>query len=139
MPVAGQAVQAAIADGRDAHDGRLRAQGPATACDGGVGHVARRRRCGQGRTQLVQVLASLQVDELGQGETGALDGLSRSARHGEEEGPVGPRDLSVLRPVDDHDADRVVGDNHRDDGQGAEPTRFDGGQDVGALVVEVHE
>ncbi len=123
-PLLARQSRPAIARGRDAHDGRLRTQRPATARDGGVGHVARRRRCGQGRTQLVQVLASLQVDELGQGETGTLDGLSRSARHGEEEGPVGPRDLSVLRPVDDHDADRVVGDNHRDDGQGAEPTRF---------------
>ena len=51
----------------------------------------------------------------------------------------GPGDLSVLGPMDDDDADGVIGDDHGDDGQGAEPARFDGGQDVGALVFELVE
>ena len=139
MPTAGQTGQATVADGRDAHDGRLGTERPPPTGDGGMGHVARRGGGGQGRAQLVQVLAPFQVDELGQGEAGAFDGLRRGARHGEKEGPIRPRDLPVLGPVDDDDADGVVGNDHGDDGQGAEPARFDRSQDVGALVLELVE
>ena len=120
-----------------AHHRRLRAQGTPAAGDGRMGHVARRRGGGQRRAELVQMLAALQVDELGQGQPGPLDGLRRGAGDGEEEGPVGLGDLTVVVPVHDDGADRVVGDDQRDDGEGPEPFRLEGRVDVGSLALQV--
>ena len=121
MAAAGQAGQAALAGGGDAHHGGLRAQSPPAARDGRVGHVAGRRGGGQRRAELVQVLAALQVDELGEGQPGPLDRLGRRAGDGEEEGPVGLGDLAVVVPVHDDRADGVVGHDQGDDGQCPEP------------------
>ena len=125
MPAAGQTGQSTLASGRDAHDGGLCAQSPAAARNGSMGHVAGRRGCGQGRAQLVQMLTSLQVDELGQGEPGPLDCLSRRAGDGEEEGPIGLGDLTVVLPVHHDRTDGVVGHHKRDDGEGPEPVRIE--------------
>ena len=92
--------------------------------NGRMGHVAGRRGRSQGRAELVQVLTALQVDELGQGKPGPLDRLGRRARDGEEEGPIGLGDLSVVVPVHHDGADGVVGHDERDDGEGPEPVRI---------------
>ena len=126
MAAAGQAGQAALARGRDAHHGRLRAQRAPATGDGRMGHVARRRGRGQRRAELMEMLTALQVDELGQGEAGPLDGLGRRAGDGEEEGPVGLGDLTVVVPVHHHGADGAVGHDQRDDGEGPEAVRIDG-------------
>ena len=125
MSAAGQAGQATLAGGRDAHDGGLCAESPPAARNGGMGDVAGRRGCSQGRAELVQVLTPLQVDELGQGEPGTLDCLGCRARDGEEKGPIGLGDLAVVVPVHDHGADGAVGHDERDDGEGPEAVRIE--------------
>ena len=125
MSAAGQTGQTALASDGDAHHGGLCAKCTAAARNGRMGHVAGRRGRSQRRAELVQVLTALQVDELGQGEPGPLDRLGRRAGDGEEEGPIGLGDLSVVVPVHDDGADGVVGHDERDDGEGPEPVRIE--------------
>ncbi len=137
MAAAGQAGQATFAEGGDAYHGGVRPQGASTAGDGCMGDVAGCRGGGQGRAELMEVLAAFQVDELGQCEPGSLDRLGRGARDGEEEGPIGFGDLTVVVPVHDDRSDGVVRDDQGDDGEGPEPGRAEGRGDVGALPLQV--
>ncbi len=137
MAAAGQAGQAAFAEGGDAYHGGVRPQSTTAAGDGRVGDVPGCRRGGQGRAELVQVLAAFQVDELGERQPGPFDRLRRSAGDGEEEGPVRFGDLTVVVPVDDHRSDGVIRDDQGDDGEGPEPVRAEGREDVGALALQV--
>ena len=139
MPAAGQARQGALSRRRDAHDGGLRPQGTPPARNGGVGDITRRGRGGQGRTELVQVLAALEVDEFGQREASSLDGLRRGAGDREEEALVGIRDLAVVVPVHDDHPDGVIGHHEGHDGQGPEPVRFQRRVDVGTQPPKVLE
>ena len=136
MAAAGEAGQAALADGGDAHHGGLRTQGSPAAGDGRMGDVAGRRGRGQGRAELVQVLTAFQVDELRQGQPGPLDRLGRGGGDGEEKGPVGLGYLTVVVPVHDDRPDGVVRHDQGDDGQRPEPVGVEP-MDVGALALEV--
>ena len=83
------------------------------------------------------MLAALQVDEIGERQPGALDGLRRRPRDGEEEGPVGLGDLTVVVPVDHHRSDGVVGHDQGDDGKCPEAFRPEGRVDVGSIACQV--
>ena len=88
MPAARQAGQRALTGDGDPHDGGLRAEGPPGLGDGGVRDITGRRGRGEGRAQPVEVLGPFEVDELGQGQAGALDGLGTRAGDGEEKAAV---------------------------------------------------
>ena len=137
VPTAGQAGQAARRAGRDPHHRGLRTQGAPATGDGGMGHVARCGGCGQRRAQLMQMLAALQVDELGESEPGSLHGLGRRARNGEQERPVGLGNPSVALPVHHHGTDGAVGHHERNDGQRTETAWIEGRVDVGAIALQV--
>ncbi len=137
VAAAGQTGQTALASGRDAHHRGLCTQRPSATGDGRMGHIAGRRGRSQRRTELVQMLAALQVDELGEGEPGPLDGLGSSTGDGEEERPVGLGDLTFVVPVHHHGTDGVVGHDEGDDRERTEPIRVEGRVDIGAIALEV--
>ena len=87
----------------------------------------------------MEVLAALQVDELGEGEAGPLHGLGRGAGDREEEGPIRLGDLTIVVPVHDDGTDGVVGHDERNDGEGTEAVRVDGRVDVGPIAQEVFD
>ena len=138
VPAAGQARQGALAGCRDANDGRVRSQRASAARDRRVGDIAGRGGGGQGRAELVQVLAAFQVDELGQREARALHGLGGGTGDGEEETLVGIRDRAVVVPVHHDRTDGVIGHDQWHDGQGTE-ARVDGGGEVGPLPPQIVE
>ncbi len=123
MPTARKAGELPLACGRDPDHCGLRPEGAPAAGNGSMGHVAGRGCCGQCGAELVQMLAPLQVDEFGQCQAGPLDSLGGRAGDGEEKTSIGLGDLAIVAPVNDDDADRVIGDDQRDDGQATEAAR----------------
>jgi hypothetical protein len=67
VTAARDAPQRALASDGHPHNGGLGTERPASAGDGSVCNVAGRRRSGKGRTQLVEMLVSFEVDEFGEG------------------------------------------------------------------------
>ena len=67
-------------------------EGMPSTGDGFSSDISGRRRGGEGRAQMVEVLGALEVAELGQGQAGALDRLGGGTGDGEEEALVGLAD-----------------------------------------------